>query len=98
MLIYEPCGSIAGEDGAPRRTPGIRPSLVGRRLGVLDNGKPNAGVVLGAIAQTLVGRHGAVAGLVTGKGPGANAATAARPEVLARLGDEVDVTLVGSAD
>lgn len=99
VRIYDPCGPIADPALGPPTAPPTRPDSVrGLRIGVLDNGKPNADVLLATLAEELVLRHGAVPGLITTKGAGANAATPARPDVLDRLSKEVDVTLVGSAD
>ncbi len=99
VRIYDPCGPIADPALGPLTAPRARPDSVrGLRIGVLDNGKPNADVLLTTLAEELVRRYGALPGLVTTKGDGANAATPARPDVLDRLSKEVDVTLVGSAD
>lgn len=69
-------------------------ALAGRRLGVLDNGKPNAGLLLTTIAARLAARAGAEVALVVEKG---TAATPVEPEVLEQL-VEMDAVLTGSAD
>jgi hypothetical protein len=71
------------------------PALSGIRLGVLDNRKPNARVLLVTLAERLAVRIGARLVLVTEK---ANAAVAGETAVLERLRREVDVVLTGSGD
>ena len=95
MQIYAPDGSI----GAPTspRSPG-RPVLASLRIGVLDNAKPNARLVMVRAAEQLAARTGARLELVTDKGPGHNAATPCSSEVIDRLAREVDLVLTGSAD
>ncbi|HVM64484.1 MAG TPA: hypothetical protein VMU14_06455 [Acidimicrobiales bacterium] len=95
MQIYAPDGEV----GAPPalRQPG-RPVLRGLRIGVLDNAKPNARLVMERAASQIAARTGAVVALVTDKGPGHNAATPCSDEVLDRLQKEVDLVITGSAD
>ncbi|MBV8950295.1 MAG: hypothetical protein JOZ99_05425 [Actinobacteria bacterium] len=95
MKIYAPDGPT----GAPDR--GLAPSpelLAGLRIGVLDNGKPNARELMVRAAEQLGARTGARVTLVTDKGTGHNAATPCSDEVLDRLTSEVDVVITGSAD
>ena len=73
---------------APRRV------LAGARIGVLDNNKPNAGLLMMTVAETLAARAQGPAPLVLGK----NAALPATDEVLAELREQVDLVLTGSAD
>ena len=68
--------------------------LQGMRLGILDNTKPNAGVLLGRMADHLAKRGGCDLALVETK----NAALAAPDQVLGRLTKEVELVLTGSAD
>ncbi len=91
MKVYAPDGAV----GSPvvARAPSV-PVLTGKRIGILDNTKPNAGALLERLAQRLVSRTGAVLGVVEAK----NAALAAPDEVIARLQSEVDLVLTGSAD
>ena len=91
-VIYSPEGPIGS---APRMLAAAPAVLAGVRLGVLDNRKPNARLLLSALAERLAERTGAQVALVTAK---ANAAVAAEVEVLARLRGECDVVLTGSAD
>jgi hypothetical protein len=95
MQVYAP----DGEPGpAPAtRTPG-RAVLSGARVGVLDNGKPNAGLLLTRVGEQLAARTGAHLALVTEKGPGGNAATPCTPAVMERIVSECDIVLTGSAD
>ena len=95
MQIYAPDGDV----GAPAalRQPG-RPVLRGLRIGVLDNAKPNARLVMERAAAQIAARTGAVVAVVTDKGPGHNAATPCSDAVLDRLQKEVDLVITGSAD
>lgn len=91
MEIYAP----EGRRGRPpvSLAPGI-PDLFGARLGILDNLKPNAGVLLGRLAERIAERTGAHVTVVETK----NAAVAAPDQVLRRLTKEVELVLTGSAD
>src|SRR3954447_17340883 len=76
-------------------------SLTGVRIAVLDNGKPNAGVVMTRAAETLAARTGAEVSLVTKKGPqglSANAAIPVADDIFDRLLAEADVVITGAAD
>lgn len=76
-------------------------SLSGLRIGVLDNGKPNAAFVLAYAAEALAERAGAKVSLVSKKGPfglSANAAIPMAADIFDRLTDECDVVLTGLAD
>ncbi len=95
MRIYAPDGEVGPP--ASLRQPG-RPVLSGLRIGVLDNAKPNARLVMERAASQIAARTGAVVALVTDKGPGHNAATPCSDEVLDRLQKEVDLVITGSAD
>lgn len=95
MKIYRPDGSV----GRPsHRLAPATPSLAGRRIGVLDNGKPHARALMVRLAGNLAGRTGATLTVVTDKGRGHNAATPCSAEVLDRLVREVDLVITGSAD
>jgi hypothetical protein len=93
--VYAPDGAV-GPAPVARTAP--LAVLNGLRIGVLDNGKPNARVLLERVGDRLAARTGAALVLVTDKGPGANAATPCTDGVMARLVDECDVVLTGSAD
>jgi hypothetical protein len=69
-------------------------SLSGQALAVLDNGKPNARLLLRTLAERLAARTDAVVSLVTAK---ATAAEPAEPEILRQLA-AARVVVTGSAD
>jgi hypothetical protein len=93
--ILAPDGAI----GAPAVALAASPrALAGLRIGVLDNGKPNARLLMTRVAEGLAARTGAIVALVTDKGPGGSAATPCTGETLERIGKEVDLVLTGSAD
>ena len=76
-------------------------SLAGLRIAVLDNGKPNADVVMTRAAQTLAARTGATVSVVTEKGPQGMSANAAIPMAADRfelLMAQADVVITGAAD
>ena len=89
--IYAPDGDVGAEPAALAATPAV---LAGKRIGVLDNTKPNAGVLLNRVAARLAERTGANVAIVETK----NAALAAPDEVMGRLTKEVELVLTGSAD
>jgi hypothetical protein len=68
-------------------------SLAGTRVGILDNGKANAGTLMLAVARILQERYG-VTEVVKREKP---VAGPPKPEVLAAL-SQCDFVLVGSAD
>ncbi len=70
-------------------------SLAGRRVAVLDNGKPGAETLLGSLAAQLVERAGALNAGVFRKG---SAATPCEEDLLGTLRQEADVVLTGTAD
>ncbi len=69
------------------------PTLAGKRIAILDNGKANAGVLMLAVAKILRERYGAGEIVKRDKG----VAGPPSPDILAAL-SECDVALVGSAD
>ena len=68
-------------------------SLAGKRIGILDNSKANAGTLMLAVAKTLQQRYGA-GEIVKRDKPVAGPPS---PEALEALA-QCDLTLVGSAD
>ena len=68
-------------------------SLAGKRAGILDNGKANAGTLMLAVMKILQERYG-VAEVVKRNKPVAGPPS---PEILAAL-SQCDFALVGSAD
>jgi hypothetical protein len=95
MQIYAPDGAIGRPTFALAPSPTV---LTGLRVGVLDNGKPNARLIMARMAEQLAGRTGATVTLVTDKGPGHNAATPCSDDVFEQLVKEVDLVITGSAD
>ncbi|MCH7789931.1 MAG: hypothetical protein IH940_10900 [Acidobacteria bacterium] len=84
-----------GETGAaPVQLAAPLASLAGVTIGLLDNTKPNAGVLLDRLGATLAARTGARLGRRETK----NAAVAASDQVLESMTEEVRVVLTGSAD
>ena len=66
VLVYLPDSAPGPEPATLAPSPA---SLAGLRIAVLDNGKPNADVVMTAAAETLAARTGATVILVTQEGP-----------------------------
>src|SRR5437762_12590844 len=90
IRLYDPTAeprAIAAQL-APRLT-----TLTGKRIGILDNGKANAGTLMLAVAKTLQERYGA-GEIVKRDKPVAGPPS---PETLEALA-QCDLTLVGSAD
>lgn len=92
-MIYSPEGQAADLDGAAAKTP-VNP-LSGRRIAVLDNGKTGATLLLSRLAENLAARTRSEFVGVYRKG---SAATPCEPELLARLEQEADLVLTGTAD
>ncbi len=90
MEVLSPLGAaVVAVKPLARRGPG----LAGCRIGVLDNSKPNADVLLGRVAELLLARAGA-AEIRRWRKPGASRPAANLDEIAAG----VDVLLTGSAD
>jgi hypothetical protein len=89
--VLRPDGAVVqpGHHLAPGRS-----VLAGARIGVLDNLKPNAGLLMTTVASQLAARAGSPAPIVVTKG----AAGPAPDEHYARLRQEVDLVITGSAD
>ena len=90
IVLYDPTAE-------PRTTPmSLAPrlkSLAGKRVGILDNSKANAGTLMLAVAERLKERYG-VTDVVKREKP---VAGPPRPEVVEAL-SQCDFVLVGSAD
>lgn len=90
IRLYDPTAQPRAVDArlAPRLT-----SLAGKRVGILDNGKANAGTLMLAVAKVLQDRYGA-GDIVKRNKPVAGPPA---PEILDALA-HCDLALVGSAD
>ena len=96
--IYRPDGDI----GQARATLAPSPSsLTGLRIAVLDNGKPNAMMLMTRIAESLAARTGAQVSVALKKGPrgeSANAAIPCAPDIFERIVAQSDIVITGTAD
>ncbi len=92
IRIFCPEGALGVQ---PMRLSARPDLLAGRRIGLLDNRKPNAGVLLARVAQRLAQRTGASVSLALQK---SNAAVRCETDLLDKLGAEADVVLTGSGD
>ena len=92
LRIYSPAGGVGTPSRSLARSPEV---LAGRRLAILDNGKPNAALVMQRWADRLVERAGVEFVGVFAKG---SAATPCEPDLLAELQARADLVLTGSAD
>jgi hypothetical protein len=91
MDILNPIPSVVAGSITPLAK---RPrDLRGKRIGVLDNSKPNADALLGRVAELLVARADA-AGVTVWRKPGASKPAADHDAIAAGA----DVFLTGSAD
>ncbi len=96
--VYSPEGHVAPSSTTLAPAPA---SLSGKRVVVLDNGKPNAALVMSQISHHLGERAGSYVGPVVKKGPGgrsANAAIPCAPDMFERVLANADVVLTGTAD
>jgi len=84
---------LATADSVVRALARRRRSLAGLRIGVLDNSKPNAGVLLGTVAELLAARATGTT-IQRWTKPGASIPSAQIDEIVANA----DVLLTGSAD
>lgn len=92
IRIHSPDGA-AGD--LPARLAPLPDVLAGRRIGVLDNGKPGADVLIGHLARRLAERTGAVYAGTRRKG---SAATPCEDDLFEAFVADVDLLLTGSAD
>jgi hypothetical protein len=95
--ILDPTGR-AGATTAPR--PGLelarrRPDLTGARVGLMDNTKHNAALLLAEIGSLLAAEHGAT---VTVEGTKANFAAPAPGDLVDRYREACDVVITGVGD
>jgi hypothetical protein len=92
ITIHSPEGRTAA---VPRSLAAAPDALGGLRVAVLDNGKPNASLLLTGVAEGLAARAGTRVSLVVGK---ETAATPAAPALLEEIRSAADLVLTGSAD
>jgi hypothetical protein len=92
ILVASPEGAVVRRHGRLAVAPF---ALSGQRVAVLDNGKPNARLLLSTVAQHLTNTTGMRLGPVLGK---RSAAEAADAEVLDNLRRSAEVVLTGSGD
>ena len=92
MRILSPEGRV-GERGVPlAASPEV---LSGRRLAVLDNGKPGAALVMTAVAERLASRAGVV---FVGVHRKRTAATPCEEALIEEIAQGADLVLTGTAD
>ncbi len=91
VLIHTPEGGV-GE--MPAVGAASIPVLAGKKIGLLDNRKPNADVVLEHVAERLAARTGTEVVRRDNK----NAAIPCDDQVLEGIAKEVEIVLTGTAD
>ena len=91
LAVLSPEGAVVA---APAAVAPAIPALAGRSIAVLDNGKPNARLLLTEITERLAARANAEVSIVAAK---ATAAEPAEPEILRQLA-AAHVVVTGSAD
>ena len=92
IRIYSPEGGV----GRPLRSLAASPDvLAGLRLGILDNGKPNAAALMQRMAEQLSARMNLELVGVFRKG---TAATPCEEPLLGEIAEACDLVLTGSAD
>ncbi len=91
MTVYDPTAAPRASTASLAARP---MELAGKTIGILDNGKANAGVLMGAMAELLKKQYG-VASVIVRKKPVAGPASA---QVIADLKKECAAVLIGSAD
>jgi hypothetical protein len=91
VTVYDPTAPprASGASLAPRPS-----DLRGKTVGILDNGKANAGLLMGAVADVLKAQYGVV-DVVVRKKPVAGPAS---PQAIADFKEQCAAVLVGSAD
>jgi hypothetical protein len=94
--ILDPTGLSSREDTTPAFTLAPRPAnLQGVRIGLLENGKQNARLLLEDVAAVLRERYGAGEATLRRK---ENFAQPAAPELVDGVSAESDVVVVGVGD
>jgi len=88
--LHNPTSAGPEPQAAPEEFPDVRESVVG----VLENGKQHAKLLLEEIAKDLGLRYGVIHGMTRHK----PTSTPADPGILDEMANSVDWALVGSAD
>ena len=92
IRIHSPEGGIGRPERALASSPDV---LAGRRLVVLDNGKPGAELLMRRMAEGVASRTGAT---LVGVRRKRTAATPCEEELLGELEQAADLVLTGTAD
>jgi hypothetical protein len=94
--ILDPTGLSSRADTSPEFTLAPRPAnLRGVRVGLLENGKQNARLLLEDVAAVLRNRYGAGEATLRRK---ENFAQPVAPELVTELSGESDVVVIGVGD
>jgi len=91
VTVYDPTAAPRAQGASLAARPG---DLRGRTIGVLDNGKANAGLLMTAVAALLKRDHGVTEVIIRHK----PVAGPASPQVIKDLKEQCAAVLVGSAD
>ena len=92
IRIQSPEGAVGTPGVSLAQAPAV---LAGRRLAVLDNGKPGAELLMRRVAERLAERTGAIFAGVRRKG---SAATPCEEDLLRELTQDAELVLTGTAD
>ncbi len=92
VRILSPAGAVGTAPVTRAASPGV---LAGRRLALLDNGKPGAARLLSRVAERLAERAAVV---LVGQHRKRTAATPCEDALVAALAAEADLVLTGTAD
>lgn len=92
IRILSPEGRVTTEASDLSATPEL---LAGRRIAVLDNGKPGAALLMETLVQGLAARSGAT---MVGTFQKGSAATPCEAPLLDQIVAEADLVVTGSAD
>ena len=92
IWAYRPDGTTL--DSLPKRAPMVDAAAKAVRIGILDNRKANAGLLMREVSDRLAGRLGGTTHCYVKS----NASLAAPVPLLEEIAREVDLVLTGSAD
>ena len=93
-MIWAYCPDGTTLDSLPKRAPMVDAAAKAVRIGILDNRKANAGLLMREVSDRLAGRLGGTAQYYAKS----NASLAAPPPLLDQIAGEVDLVLTGSGD